>query len=56
MKFVPLALILSATPALAHSGPHLHPHDGAAWLTVASALGLIAVAARVMLARARTRP
>ena len=55
MKYASLALILGATPAFAHSGPHLHPHDGTAWLVVVTALGLIAVAARVMFVRARAR-
>ena len=55
MKYASLALILGATPAFAHSGPHLHPHDGTAWLVVVSALGLIAAAAGAMILRARTR-
>lgn len=33
MKTV-LPLTFLATPALAHSGPHLHPHGGEAWLAL----------------------
>ncbi|KMK68368.1 hypothetical protein [Puniceibacterium sp. IMCC21224] len=47
------ALLFAAGPAFAHSGPHLHPHDGASWLSVVAALGVIAVFARVALGRVR---
>ena len=42
------ALTLAASPALAHSGAHLHPHGAGNWLTVALALGLVAVTAVLM--------
>ncbi|MGY3438354.1 MULTISPECIES: hypothetical protein [unclassified Marinovum] len=44
-------LFLTASPALAHSGAHLHPHGAGNWLTVALALGLVAVAATLMVLR-----
>ncbi|WGW03544.1 hypothetical protein [Tropicibacter oceani] len=44
---------LAAGPALAHSGAHLHPHDGAHWLSVVAALAVLALAGGVALARAR---
>ncbi|MGY9045652.1 hypothetical protein P775_00235 [Puniceibacterium antarcticum] len=46
-----------ASPALAHTGDHLHmhPHDGAGWLTIVAALGVIALAGRLVLARVRGR-
>ncbi|WP_417724303.1 hypothetical protein [Salipiger sp.] len=54
MKILSLTLAaLAATPALAHSGAHLHPHDGASWLVIAAALGVVALAARMALVRAR---
>lgn len=42
------AFALTASPALAHSGAHLHPHGAGNWLTVALALGLIVLAAVLM--------
>lgn len=45
------AFALTASPALAHSGAHLHPHGAGNWLTVALALGLIAVAAAIFIVR-----
>lgn len=44
-----------ATEAAAHPGAHLHPHDGTHWLVLISALGLMAVAGGLALARARSR-
>jgi len=44
-----------ASAAMAHPGAHVHPHDGAHWLTVVSALGLIAVAGGLAAARLRAR-
>ncbi len=41
--------------AMAHPGAHVHPHDGAHWLTLVSALGLIAVAGGLAAARFRSR-
>ncbi len=55
MKYVVPALILTATPVLAHPGAHVHPHDGAHWLVVASALGLIVMAGGLAVARSRSR-
>ena len=55
MKRLALGLTVAAGPALAHSGPHLHPHDGASWLAVAGALAVMALAGWLALARARTR-
>jgi hypothetical protein len=40
-----LFLLLSALPAAAHEGAHLHPHGSGSWIAVASGLALIAVAA-----------
>lgn len=42
------AFALTASPALAHSGAHLHPHGAGNWLTVALGLGLIGLAAVLM--------
>ncbi|MGJ8604607.1 MAG: hypothetical protein ACSHXH_10820 [Marivita sp.] len=55
MKYAALALILTAGPALAHPGAHVHPHDGAHWLTLVSALALVAVAAGLAVTRNRWR-
>lgn len=46
-----IPLFLLATPAVAHSGPHLHPHGGGAWLLIVSLLALVGGA--VWAARAR---
>ncbi|MBS0126618.1 hypothetical protein [Thetidibacter halocola] len=54
MRYVPL-FVLMAGPALAHPGVHVHPHDGASWLTVAAALAVLAVAGGVALARVKGR-
>ncbi|WP_375260530.1 hypothetical protein [Palleronia sp.] len=35
-------LMLSALPAAAHEGAHLHPHGSGSWLIVVVALGLVA--------------
>ena len=45
-----------ASAAMAHPGAHVHPHDGAHWLTLVSALGVIAVAGGLALAKHRSRP
>jgi len=45
--------ILMSGPALAHPGVHVHPHDGASWLTVAFALAGIAIAGGAALAKVR---
>lgn len=44
-----------ASSAMAHPGAHVHPHDGAHWLALVGALGLIAVAGGLALARTRSR-
>lgn len=44
-----------ATSALAHPGAHVHPHDGAHWLAIVSALGLIAVAGGLAFGKIRNR-
>ena len=38
MKFV-LLLLLSATPALAHTGVHMHPHGSENWIAGALLVG-----------------
>ncbi|MEY8837827.1 hypothetical protein AB9K41_02175 [Cribrihabitans sp. XS_ASV171] len=43
-RYIFPALTVVAGPALAHSGPHLHPHGAGDWLTVALGLGLTALA------------
>ena len=43
MRYLPLGLL--ASPAAAHTGAHLHPHDGGSWLIVVAALAVIAAAA-----------
>ncbi len=50
MKYaLPLA-ILAATPAAAHSGPHLHPHAVEGWVV---GLGILALLATVIALRGR---
>lgn len=53
MRYIILPILL-AGPAAAHTGDslHVHPHDGASWLLVASVLGLGALGGLV-LARVR---
>ncbi|WP_439123191.1 hypothetical protein [Marivita sp.] len=55
MKYIVPALIMTATPVLAHPGEHTHPHDGAHWLTLASGLGLLVVAGGLAFAKSRSR-
>ena len=50
-----LGLATLATNAAAHPGAHVHPHDGAHWLVLVSALGLVAIAGGLAAARARSR-
>ncbi len=52
-----LLFTAAASPALAHGGAHLHmhPHDGVHWLTIVAALSVVALAGRLILARARRR-
>ncbi|MDP4992184.1 MAG: hypothetical protein NWQ37_13390 [Marivita lacus] len=47
--------LLWTSAAMAHPGAHVHPHDGAHWLAIVSALGLIAVAGGLALATFRSR-
>ena len=47
--------ILLAAPAAAHTGAHVHPHDGASWLAVVGALAVIALAGGLVAARRRNR-
>ena len=54
MRYVPLFALL-AGPAVAHPGAHVHPHDGASWLTVAASLAVLAVAGGVAVSRVRSR-
>ncbi len=46
-----LPLMAFASPALAHSGAHIHPHEAASWLPVV--LGLMAIVGSSVLAYAR---
>lgn len=48
-----LPLIAFASPALAHSGAHIHPHEVSSWLPVV--LGLTAIAGASVLAYAQNR-
>ncbi len=41
MKYIP-PMILLASPAFAHDGPHLHPHGAGNWLALAIGLGVVA--------------
>ncbi|SNR52028.1 hypothetical protein [Puniceibacterium sediminis] len=50
-----LLFTAAASPVLAHPGAHLHPHDGANWLTIVAALGVIAIAGRMVLTRVKGR-
>lgn len=47
------AAILTAPPAFAHTGAHLHPHDSGGWLAVCGALALVALAGAAALREAR---
>ena len=47
--------LLWTSAAMAHPGAHVHPHDGAHWLAIVSALGLIAVAGGLALSTFRSR-
>ena len=47
--------VMFATTAMAHPGAHVHPHDGADWLSLVSALGVIALAGGLAAARSRSR-
>lgn len=38
------AALLTAAPALAHPGSHMHPHGAESWLSLLPAVALIAVA------------
>jgi len=50
MRYI-LPVLLQPVPALAHSGPHLHPHGiDAMWLVV---VGVLALAGGYMIGRGR---
>ena len=55
MKVLGLSFLagIAAGPVLAHGGAHVHPHDGASWLTLAAALAVLALAGGLARARAR---
>lgn len=52
MKFV-LPLALTATPALAHNGVHLHPHGSENWIAGAMLIGtcLVVAGAKYLLSK-----
>lgn len=52
MKYLPI-LALLASPAVAHQGAHVHPHDGASWLAVLGSFAVVATAMRLAGAKAR---
>lgn len=39
-----LLIAMAAGPALAHDGPHLHPHDSGTWLVLVRLLAIGGVA------------
>ena len=47
-----LPFALMAAPALAHDGPHLHPHDSGTWLVLVL---LLAIGALVLIRVIRKR-
>ena len=47
------ALLATATPALAHSGAHLHPHEANSALPLLAGIGVIAGAVVLALLRRR---
>ncbi len=49
MKYA-LPLTILATPAIAHNGAHLHPHDSSLWMV---GLGLIALSCGLAFAKSR---
>ena len=49
------APVLLTTQAAAHPGAHVHPHDGASWLTVVGALAVLALAGGLAAANAKLR-
>ncbi|WP_206080277.1 LPXTG cell wall anchor domain-containing protein [Pacificoceanicola onchidii] len=53
MRGILVAMALTAGPALAHPGVHVHPHDGASWMTVAGALAVLALAGGLAVRRSR---
>ncbi|MCB1339611.1 MAG: hypothetical protein KDK24_00785 [Pseudooceanicola sp.] len=55
MKRLALFATLTASPALAHPGAHLHPHGSGDWLAVAMGLAVLAAAGGLAYARARSR-
>ncbi|KIN61796.1 hypothetical protein Z945_2790 [Sulfitobacter noctilucae] len=51
MKLALPILLLTAMPALAHPGIHIHPHDGTDWTILYGAMALIAVVGGVAVSR-----
>ncbi len=52
-KLLALTTTLTASPALAHQGAHLHPHEAAHWLPLV--LGLAALAGTAVYFHVRGR-
>ena len=55
MKYAAASLALAATPALAHSGDHLHPHGAGNWLAICLSLVALGVAGAVAVSHIRNR-
>jgi hypothetical protein len=55
MKYIAVLPAVLATPALAHDGLHLHPHDGANWMTIAAAVAVIVAAGALLRASAKVQ-
>lgn len=49
---LPLVLLAAASPAAAHSGPHLHPHGVEGWMV---GLGILAMIGAVLFAVGRRK-
>lgn len=47
-----LPMLTFAAPALAHTGPHIHPHEASSWLPLI--LGLTAISGAAVLAYVRS--
>ncbi|MFC3616195.1 hypothetical protein ACFORG_20840 [Lutimaribacter marinistellae] len=50
-RYILPALIVTAGPALAHPGVHLHPHGAGDWMTVAIGLAFTALAVFLVVRR-----
>ena len=51
MKYATTLIFLTAAPALAHPGMHVHPHDGTDWYMIYGAIALIALVGGVAVSR-----